>query len=94
MSRLDLPPIQFWMTLTNRREFVPVPFDRAANTNAQRVRYLRGRSQTLEADTMSESESSTPPADAARRCRSRPQARVRWRACSWREAVATPGLVQ
>lgn len=36
------------------------PLDRAANTNAQRVRYLRGRSQTLEADTMSESESSTP----------------------------------
>jgi hypothetical protein len=30
------------------------PLDRAANTNAQRVRYLRGRSQTLGEDTMSE----------------------------------------
>ena len=34
MSRLDLPPIQFGMALTNRREFVPVPFDLAANTNS------------------------------------------------------------
>ena len=34
MSRLDLPRIQFGMTLTNRPEFVPVSIDLAANTTS------------------------------------------------------------